>query len=316
MRRIFRFALMLGALIASITLGQPSPPSAPAAPAAGTVDFMEGDSFVEAKDGRARIPKVGDSVYAAETVTTFRGAELQLRMADGAYLSLRENTKITITEYVANGDDGDRSLLDLAKGTLRAVTGWIGTYRRAAYKVRTPTVTIGVRGTDHEPTHLLAGDPRGEPGTYDKVNEGRIFVRSQFGSVEVPANRAVFFSPERRAPPRLLASTPAFFKPARNEQRFIERARESTQSLAALRETRRDAVRKDRGGGAPHAVEPQKRSAVATPPRQAQKPPARPRIEQRNAASRPPRMAGKAKPPAAFEKKGRSLERHEKGRRQ
>ena len=316
MRRIFRFALMLGTLIGSLALGQEK---------AGTVDFMEGDSFVEAKDGQARIPKVGDSVYASETVTTFRGAELQLRMVDGAYLSLRENTKITITEYVANGDDGDRSLLDLAKGALRAVTGWIGTYRQAAYKIRTPTVTIGVRGTDHEPTHLLVGDPRGEPGTYDKVNEGRIFVQSQFGSVEVPANRAVFFSPERRAPPRLLASTPAFFKPARNEERFIERARESTRSLAAQRETRRDAVRKVRPAqnaprpaseSAPRRFEPQKRSAVATPPRQAQKPPPRPRIEKKAAANRPPREAGKAKPPAAFEKKGRSLQRIEKKRRE
>src|SRR5260370_34196865 len=150
MRRIFRFAPMLGSLIASIALGQekPSPPSARAAgSAAGTVDFMEGDSFVEAKDGRARIPKVGDSVYASETVTTFRGAELHLKMVDGAYLSLRENTKITITEYVGNGDDSDRSILDLAKGTFRAVTGWLGKYRRAAYQVRTPTVTIGVGGT-------------------------------------------------------------------------------------------------------------------------------------------------------------------------
>jgi hypothetical protein len=336
-----RFALMLGALTASIALGQekPSPPSTPAVgSAAGTVDFMEGDSFVEAKDGRARLPKVGDLVYASETVTTFGGAELHLKMVDGAYLSLRENTKITIAEYVANGDDSDRSILDLAKGTFRAVTGWIGKYRRAAYQVRTPTVTIGVRGTDHEPTHLPVGDSRGEPGTYDKVNEGSTFLQSQFGTVEVPADRVVFFSPERRAPPRLLASTPAFFKPARNEQRFIERSRESTQSLAAQRETRRDVVRKDRGrdgdkAGAKSELRPpqnaQRPAKTETAPHRAQpqKPPAQPRIEKKAAATKAPREAGKAKPPAAFgkgaarspdrvEKKARSLERNEKKRQQ
>jgi FecR protein len=212
-------------------------------PAAGTIEFVEGDAIVEGRNKQNRIAKSGERVHAGDTITTFAAAELHLKMADGGYLSLRENTKITLTEYVADGGDEDRSLIDLAKGAFRSVTGWIGKYRRSAYKVRTPMVTIGVRGTDHEPTHLEPGDPRGEPGSYDKVNEGRTIMQSKLGTVEVPANRAAHFHTDQRAAPRVLQSVPSFFKPSRNEQRFAERARESTRTLDA----RRTALREKRG---------------------------------------------------------------------
>src|SRR5258708_1501076 len=230
--------------LAALCLLVSSPAVAQDRPAGGTIDFVEGDATVESKDKQSRIAKLGDAVYAAETLTTFAASELHLKMADGGYLSLRENTKITLTEYVANGDDGDRSLIDLTKGAFRSVTGWIGKYRPGSYKVRTPMVTIGVRGTDHEPTHLEPGDPRGEPGSYDKVNEGRTVMQSPLGTVEVPANRAAHFHTDQRAAPRVLQSVPTFFKPARNEQRFAQRARESTRTLETQRTARREAVQK------------------------------------------------------------------------
>src|SRR5258708_28377181 len=208
-------------------------------PAAGTIDFVEGDATVESKDKQSRIAKLGDAVYAAETLTTFAASELHLKMADGGYLSLRENTKITLTEYVANGDDGDRSLIDLTKGAFRSVTGWIGKYRRDESKVRTPMVTIGVRGTDHEPTHFDPGDPRGAPGSYDKVNECRTVVQSKFGTVEVPASRAAHFHPDQPPPPTRLPSAPTFSTPTRNEQRFAQRAKESARTLDTQRTARR-----------------------------------------------------------------------------
>ena len=221
-----------------------SPALAQDRPAAGTIDFVDGDAIVESKDRQSRIAKAQEPVYQGDTITTFAAAELHLKMADGGYLSLRENTKITLTEYVANGDDGDRSLIDLAKGTFRSVTGWIGKYRRAAYKVRTPIVTIGVRGTDHEPTHFEPGDPRGEPGSYDKVNEGRTVMQSKRGTVEVAASRAAHFQANQRSAPRVLASVPSFFRPAKNEQRFAQRSQESARTLGTQRAARREMIQK------------------------------------------------------------------------
>jgi hypothetical protein len=124
--------------------------------------------------------------------------------------------------------------------------------------------TIGIRGTDHEPTHLLPGDPRGEPGTYDKVNEGGTVLRTPRGNVEVAPNRAAFFHADRREPPRVLASVPKFFQPARNEQRFTQRARESVRTVATQRQQRIEAVRKERGGkpAAKPAAQPKPAAAI------------------------------------------------------
>jgi len=288
-----RLALAAGIFAASMVAFAQDKPAAEA-PVAGLVDFVEGDAMLEGRTG-SRIAKAGDSVRAGETVTTFAGAEVHLKMADGAYFSLRENSKITITRYVANGDDGDESLIDLARGAFRSVTGWIGKFRPKAYSVRTPMATIGIRGTDHEPTHLLPGDPRGEPGTYDKVNEGGTILQSPRGTVEVGPNRAAFFHADRREPPRVLASVPKFFQPARNEQRFTQRARESVRTVATQRQQRIEAVRKARGKPAakPAALKAERRAEMRRKMEERKAEKARPRPEiQRKAEER------------RFEKKG------------
>ena len=53
----------------------------------------------------------------------------------------------------------------LVAGQLNGRTGWIGQYNRSNYRVRPPLVTIGMRGTDHAPTHIPVGAPSGEPGS-------------------------------------------------------------------------------------------------------------------------------------------------------
>ena len=267
-------------------------------PAAGKLDFVEGDALIEPKGGPSRIAKVGEPIYQADTITTFASAEVHVSMVDGGYLSLRENTKITVTVYAANGDDNDSSLIDLAKGTIRSVTGWIGKYHRSSYQIRTPMVTIGVRGTDHEPTHIPPGDPRGEPGSYDKVTEGSTVMQSALGTVEVTPNRAAHFDAARKVPPRLLQSVPAFFRPARHEQRFLERAHASVQTLDRQRETRRDLIRRH----------PELRHPVPAPRAEKKAAMAERRLEQKAARQRPEQAQKKA------ERSERLRERIEKKR--
>ncbi|MDH4173324.1 MAG: FecR domain-containing protein [Betaproteobacteria bacterium] len=214
---------------------------------AGKIELAEGFTRVEGKDQRSRRPAVGEAVHEGDTIATARQAEVHLRMADGASIIVRERTRITITAYVADGGSEDRSLIDLAEGALRAITGWIGKYNRDRYAVRTPLVTIGVRGTDHEPTHLLEGDPRGKPGSYDKVNDGRAVMLSTQGSVEIPANKAAYLS-LAGVPPQLLDAIPDFFKPGRYEQEFTARARQVERALDDLRKGRVDELMKLKDG--------------------------------------------------------------------
>jgi len=261
---LLKTVALLGALLCSIAFAEDRP-----ANVAGTIELVEGDVMIKAKAGATRLAKVNEPVMEGDTIVTFDKAELHLRMADRAYLAVRENSQLTITTYIANGDEHDRSIIDLAKGAFRSVTGWIGQFGlkaktaegRNAYQVRTPLVTIGVRGTDHEPTHLLPGDPRGEAGSYDRVYSGRATMQTSQGTIEVPADRAAFNSlADRGARPRLLASVPAFFVARPHEQRFIERAREGRRNLARERAARHEALRRERGGAGKAQVHPPAKS--------------------------------------------------------
>jgi len=297
-RLMLRAALLALALAAVPALAQE--------PAAGTIDFVEGDATVENAAGAARLAREGDAVRAGETITTFARAEVHLRMADGGYLSVRENSKLTLTRYAANGDERDECLIDLARGAFRSATGWIGLFHPQAYSIHTATATIGIRGTDHEPMHLLAGDPRGEPGTYEKVNEGLTVLRTPRGEVEVPPNRAAHAHATRAEAPRVLAQVPAFIQPARNEQRFAQRA----QASARAADVQRNERRRQRGlpPAKPPAAAPPKPAAApvkpAAPARPATPPQAaKPVAATQPAPSRPAEKKAEARR-AEIEKKG------------
>ena len=218
--------------------------TAPKPRVAGTISLFDGIIQIEGKDKRTRRPVKGENVFEGDSIATSRQSEIHLDMADGAAMIVRESSKITITEYVADGGDKDRSLIDLARGAMRSVTGWIGQYNRSNYRIRTPLVTIGVRGTDHEPTHLEPGDPRGEPGSYDKVNDGAAYMQSRQGTVEVPANTAVFQALSAQGIPQLLATVPGFFKPGKFEQEFQRRVRDLRNAIPQKRMDRIEFLRK------------------------------------------------------------------------
>jgi hypothetical protein len=245
----------VGAMAAGLVLlcaaAQAQVPASGAVPTprlAGTVEFASGNSMITPQVGDSLLVAEGTQVHEGDTIVTFKAGEAQLRMLDGAYLMVREDSRIKIEAYVADGGDDDRSILDLLQGTVRSITGWIGKFNRAAYEIHTPIlVTIGVRGTDHEVSYIPPGDPRGEPGVYDKVNEGLAFIKSGSDVVEVPPNRAVFSAWSRKGRPRLLASIPAFFRAARHEREFVRRARQSVKTIAKQRRARIEAIRKLRG---------------------------------------------------------------------
>lgn len=211
---------------------------------AGTIEFIEGDVlFLDAKQ-LTRRPKLQDPIHQGDSIVTGADGEVHLRMADSGLIAVRPKTRMRIVEFRAEGDAEDRATLGLLEGTFRSITGWIAKFQGPRYLVRTPTATIGVRGTDHEPLHIAEGGTLGEPGTYDKVNEGRTFIESKFGRVNVAPGRAGFAA-LRRAP-RVLERIPRFFRPTRNEARVARRHEEIQRRLDERREERKKEIQERR----------------------------------------------------------------------
>ncbi|HEX4329517.1 MAG TPA: FecR family protein [Burkholderiales bacterium] len=225
------------------------PPPAASRSEAGKITLVTGAVSITAPDRSRRTPKLNDTLYEGDTVITGADGELQAEMLDSGVIAVRSNTQMGITKYAAQGDANDTSIFSLVKGSFRSITGWIGKNNPSRYAINTPTATIGVRGTDHEPTVIPEGSKDGEPGTYDKVSAGGSFIQGKAGRVDVTPGRAGFFSVRGNERPRLLDRVPTFFRPSRNEAR-LEGLHDRLRPQLEQRRTQRQAfVRTQRAQG-------------------------------------------------------------------
>ncbi len=128
------------------------------------------------------------SVYRGDTLATGGRSHTQIRLKDGALLSLRPYTSIKIAEYNYNGseDGNERSVIELLKGGFRTVTGAIGHLNKQNYQVRTSMATIGIRGTHYSLVLCQQDSCNGdgeqvEDGLYGGVADGSIVIENQSG---------------------------------------------------------------------------------------------------------------------------------------
>jgi len=79
----------------------------------------------------------------AELATADRGA-LEVTFNDGSKLTMGQNSRLTVDEYVYSGPGAGKQTVRYTKGLFRFLSGSIP---KDNVKIETPTVTIGIRGT-------------------------------------------------------------------------------------------------------------------------------------------------------------------------
>jgi hypothetical protein len=212
---------------------------------AGKIDLMEGDVRVFDSKKAPRTVHVGDKIFEGDSIVTGKDGEIHMTMEDTGFIAVRPDTKMQITQYQANGDNQDKGVFGLLVGSFRSISGWIGKYQPKSYVIRTPTATIGIRGTDHEPKVIPEGSTEGDPGTYDKVNTGGTFIRTPQGSVDVTEHHAAF-APRAGggalSRPRVLTSVPNFYRPTRNEHLIEGKHEQIQRTLQQRREEKHQQV--------------------------------------------------------------------------
>ena len=177
--------------------------------AQATVQHLSGTLFVQRADGSVRLLSERSEVRQGDVITTERDSYAQLRFTDGAVVTLRPSSQVRLDSYrfVDAQPGNDNFAIALLKGGLRKVTGLIGRRgTRDAFRLVTPTATVGIRGTDFSVIHVEPGSGPA-PGTYFTVAEGAIGVVS--GGVEqlVGAGQTGF-APSTFAPPQLVPPPP------------------------------------------------------------------------------------------------------------
>jgi hypothetical protein len=123
-------------------------PAAAATADAGTIKSVRGQVTVE-RAGKSVEVQVGDPVFEGDRVRVRGDGSVGISLRDETLISLGPNSNLVIDAYAYNPTTREGAVeTSILKGTLRYVTGLIGRLNPAAIKVKTPTATVGIRGTD------------------------------------------------------------------------------------------------------------------------------------------------------------------------
>ncbi len=87
---------------------------------------------------------IEDEVFSNQRIRTPPNAAVHVRFSDGADFRVGANSELVLDKYVYDPAKGTGKIVaTLGKGVFRFITGKI-----KDYEIRTPSATIGVRGTD------------------------------------------------------------------------------------------------------------------------------------------------------------------------
>ena len=202
-------------------------PAASLAQGAGTVQFASGG--VEVQRGAQRIPaQKGTALLQGDAVVTAADGSAQLRMVDGALVSLRPATQVAIERYEfdeASASPGE-AMLALLRGTMRTFTGLIVARDREKFRMRTNLATLGIRGSGnilaHEElsgtvNHTLTGAH--SVTSKDAAGVERTLVSYPGQTIQVLPGTAPRFIP---TPPFILAGASKGTKSASAEEKAAE----------------------------------------------------------------------------------------------
>ncbi len=153
---------------------------------AGVAQFTAGEVNVRQTDGRTTALAKGSNIDSGQAIVTGGNGRAQVRFTDGGLISLQPNTEFKIANYVdLNDPKEDRFLVDLLRGSMRAITGLIGKRNRDNYKLTTTTATIGIRGSGFK----VGYNPDGSLGISSELD--KIEVCNQSGCIGLVAGESV-----------------------------------------------------------------------------------------------------------------------------
>ena len=155
--------------------------SAKLAPA-GKIVLLIGKATVMSADGKPRKIKRGGKFYEGDSFETQKKSFVKLKYSDGGVMLLRPVTKLIVEEYKNPEKGVGKSVFNLVKGGLRAVTGAVAKKNPDSFKLKTPVATLGVRGTDYTVRYCEGdcgdleeyGVPAPKNGLYTGVDQGAI----------------------------------------------------------------------------------------------------------------------------------------------
>ncbi|NYE58935.1 hypothetical protein FHW58_000087 [Duganella sp. 1224] len=189
-----------------------------AAQVAGTIVQLSGPLMARKADGAVRVLSMKSEVESGDTLVTEKNTYAMVKFIDNSEITLKPSTtfKVENFAYDAGNPDGDNASFNLVKGGLRSVTGLLGKRNKEKFAMKTPSATIGIRGTtfiaDIVPLGAVPPVPSSgtqgvAPGLYLQVLDGIVLLSNQGGSQLFNAGQ-FGFTPNFTVPPIVLPQNP------------------------------------------------------------------------------------------------------------
>lgn len=141
-----RNILAAAVLAAATLLAQPA--NALPGETVALVKVVRGDVRL-LRNGQPQPASVGLELQQSDRVLTGPNGSAGLTFRDGSLLSVGPSSELNVDRFRFNPTTHDGEFeTTLSKGKLAVVSGKIAKHRLDAMKVRTPSTTLGVRGTE------------------------------------------------------------------------------------------------------------------------------------------------------------------------
>ncbi len=141
-RLVFWFAMLAGAAALA------ADPPAAEQPAAGRVKHVVG-TVVLVRGDVSQPVAVGALVLPGDRIVTGPRSRAGLTLADDTLLAMGPDTVLSIDEYSFDATRQDGGLVaTVVKGAIRVVSGLLARRTPESVRFRTPTMVLGVRGTE------------------------------------------------------------------------------------------------------------------------------------------------------------------------
>jgi FecR protein len=136
-RRLWFMAILV------LSLG-PAYVKASTEPEIGTTVAVKNQVTIEAEAQKRKLEK-GGKVHQQEIVETAKSASAEIRLLDDTKLAVGPSARLVLDKFVYDASAQPGSItVNLTKGAFRFITG---KSTSSAYEIRTPTASMGVRGT-------------------------------------------------------------------------------------------------------------------------------------------------------------------------
>jgi hypothetical protein len=119
----------------------------------GEISELKGNGEISRKDSTdSLIAELAADIFSFDEVRTGNG-RMAVEFLDSTILKLTEHSRVIIDEYIFDPDPSKSKLaLKMASGTARFITGKLGRIDKKNITIKTPSATIGIRGTDFTTT--------------------------------------------------------------------------------------------------------------------------------------------------------------------